>query len=83
MIESPFNENNIKVIIFMEIAPLSDDFEQIMFTRESYKRILDAIEKEQMPVEKGVFEVITNDDHKYTFKDIKDTYTLEEIKDQK
>lgn len=81
MIESPFTDDNIKVVVFMETKPLSDHFEQIMFTKESYKKIIDAIEKE-MRHEGKDFIVTTDDTHSSHFKDIKDYYTQEEIDEE-
>lgn len=82
MIKSPFDEPTIKLVIFMEVESLSDRFEQVMVTKESYKRILDAVEKE-MKHEGEDFIVPTDDSHSSHFKDIKESYTQEEIDEEK
>ena len=65
---------------------MSDKFEQIMLTEESEKRVLDALHKEMPPCTEckncGGFKVFTNDDHHYTFKDIKSCYSQKKLDEE-
>lgn len=72
---------NVKVVIFIESEPLSDRFNQIMLTQEQRKRMLEALRKEMRPLPGGGFDVWMSNVHEYTFPNIKDDYTTEEILD--
>ncbi len=78
MIESPYNFNTVKVVVFMEKHALTDSFNQIMLTHESLVRVLDALQKEMKPGPNGSFEVVT-DDTDFIFQDIKQDFLPEEM----
>lgn len=80
--------NAVKVIAFMEVAPLSDKFQQIVFNEEQAKELRDALFKILAPKEVheqewAGFTVITNDEVEVTLPDIRDTYGQDFIKEAK
>lgn len=82
-IPSPWTEemNTIKVVLFMETKPMTDNFMQMMFTVDQMKKILDFISGEVLGRTNNDFVVTCNDDHEYTFNNIKTHYTQEELDD--
>jgi hypothetical protein len=81
---SPYKEelHNLKVVAFLEVDPNSDHFHQIMFTGKQIKAVRDYISRKILKVaEDDSFIVTTNDKHCYTFDNIKDEYTDQEIDD--
>lgn len=76
--------NSVKVLAFMEIAPLTDKFQQIVLTekqaqqmRDSLFRILSGVEDEKQ--EFNQFDVTTNDDIEIILPNVRDAYGQEFI----
>lgn len=71
--------NATKVVVFMEISPLTDSFEQIAFTHEQAKQMRDAIARIIAPTldlekEDQEFDIVTNDEMKILLPNIRDEY---------
>lgn len=76
--------SNLKVVFFKETEPLSDKFEQIMLTPDQRGRVFKALNAEmqtckEQGCECGGVCVITNEKHTYTFPNIQDEYSQEQI----
>ncbi len=70
--------STLKVVVFMETAPLSDTFEQVMLTEKQAKAVRDAIWMRMPKCECGSFNISTQDEQ-YTFKDIRDEFDESEF----
>jgi hypothetical protein len=77
MIPTPYQFNTVKVVVFVELEPLSDKYQQICLTEEQIKEVMNTIHDQHSNSEE--FELTLNDKHQYTFANIKDAYTQEEI----
>lgn len=71
--------NSIKVLVLIEVEPLSDKFEQLMLTHTQAKAMRDALAKILSPdidlnKDDQVFSYETNDDIKVVLSDIRDSY---------
>lgn len=75
--------STLKVLVFMEAEPLTDKFEQVMFTKEQAKKMRDGITKALVPAAKlnadVSFEIITNDKLSITLPNVKDCYSEKEL----
>ena len=79
--KSPYLDefNNIKVIMMVEVEPLSDHFHQIALTKDQYQKVIDFIADQMEPDGTKGFCVPT--DHNSCVEgEAKPFYTLEEIK---
>lgn len=83
--------NSSKLVVFYEPEPLTDAFEQVMLTPKQFKAVSAAVfgQMEKVSIECScgknhrVSNVITNEEHGYTFRDIKQCYTQKEKNDLK
>lgn len=71
--------NSIKVLAFMEVAPLTDKFQQIVLSEEQVKRLRDSLFKILAPDsdlkdDKVYFDVLTNDKVEVFLPDVTDFY---------
>lgn len=79
-----------KLVIFMEAAPNSDRFEQLMLTPGALRNVLEAIHKNLLPCRQnhggagpcGGVSVYTNEKQAFSFPDISVDYTEEEIRSE-
>lgn len=86
---SPLSQfDTVKVVIFKEVAPLSDKFEQIVLTESQFKEVLRTLTSVMPPdgrvctcgqVHADGFVVVTDDEHQYTFPNIRQMYPREEV----
>ncbi len=75
-----------KVLVMLEVAPLSDKFEQIMLTEEQARKMRDALffiltPKADESLEYQEFQITTNDEVTATFPNVHDSYAEKDIKD--
>lgn len=69
----------MKVVLFVEVSPLTDKFEQVMFTNKQAKAMRDAVAKILSPSidlnkDDQTFTFYTNDEVKVVLPDIRDYY---------
>lgn len=78
--------NSVKVLVLMEAVPLTDRFEQIMFTPEQARQVRDAVFKILCPGADDqlytVFDILTNDEVTATFTNVKDSYDANYLKEE-
>ena len=83
-IPSPFVEDlyNIKPLLFMEVKPHSDTYQQLVFSESQLRRIRDFISLQILPQsdKDDCFIVTTNDSVEIVIPNSKDSYTEEELK---
>lgn len=70
--------HTVKVVVFMEVRSLSDEFEQIMMTAEQMKKVLDLVQS-FMPARGKSFVVPTSNKYKIKLTDIRDCYSEKEV----
>lgn len=76
-IPSPYQFDATKVVVFMEVNPLSDTFVQVKLNPTCYQEVLAVIERHMKHNSRGEFLVKTEDRYVYKFPDIKDIYDEE------
>lgn len=77
--------NSIKVLVLMEVEPLTDRFEQIMFTTAQAKKLRDTIVTILHPeydlAKEDDFAVPINDDVAVSLPNVLDEYDLKEVQE--
>ena len=79
---SPLSQfDELKIVVFFELEPLTDDFEQMMLTKEQYKKLLDCLEEMLPPNGRGGRVITTDEDEAHNFANIRTFYSDKEVND--
>ncbi len=74
---------SVKVVAMMEVAPITDDFVQIVLSKEQTKKLLELLESFMPRSSLSSFVVVNNDRFRVKIPNIPEYYTPEQIEKYK